>query len=298
MRVSRSSRPTPPTPVLAVLVALAVAAPISRPGVSAQSTAQPAFDVASVKLNKSGPGSPQRIGLMSGDRVSFTNVALFAVIATAYEPISELVGGPSWIGKVGQPNWDVDRFDITAKAAAPATREQLQLMLRALLAERFKLAVHTERREEPIWAIVLARRDGRLGPHLRPAQATCAELRAGWQPKEPGEPDPCGTRTFVNALMTGTMSVRGFRLDQLGNLTLEIGRRPVVDKTGLTGTFDWELTWTPQRLLQATNNGGEPRDSGVSLFTALDEQLGLKFESQKGENAVLVIDHIERPSEN
>jgi uncharacterized protein (TIGR03435 family) len=263
-------------------------------------TPQQAFEVASVKQNKAGPGSPQRIGFVAGDRVSFTNVILLALIQTAYDT-AEIIGGPDWIGKQGQPNWDVDRFDVAAKASAPASRDELKAMLRMLLAERFKLVAHTEARSEPVWALVLARRDGRLGSHLRAARASCAELRAGWQPKTPGEPDPCGTRSFATALMTGHMDVHGLALDQLGILAMDAGRRPVVNKTGLTGFFDWDLTWTPQRFLQ----GGVDRDrfpdinpDGPSVFTALEEQLGLKLESQKGESTVLVIDHVERPSEN
>jgi uncharacterized protein (TIGR03435 family) len=267
------------------------------PLLPAQSAPPAKFEVASIKLNKSGPGSLQRAGFSPGDRVSFINVPLFVLIQSAYGTVD--VTGPAWIGKPGQPNWDVDRFDVLAKAEDPSTQAQLQAMLRELLADRFKLVAHTETRQEPIWAIVLARRDGKLGPKLRSATVTCAELRALWKPREPGEPDPCGTRSFVNALVTGTMSVRGFTLDQLGILSMELGRRRVVDQTGLSGAFDWDLTWTPQRFVQ----GSFDRDrfpnvdpDGPSLTTALADQLGLKFESQKGDDTVLVIDHVEQPT--
>jgi uncharacterized protein (TIGR03435 family) len=192
-------------------------------------------------------------------------------------------------------------FDIAAKASAPATRDELQAMLRTLLAERFRLTVHTETRSEPIWALVLARRDGKLGPNLHPAANSCVELRAGWQAKAPGEHDPCGTWTFVNALRTGSMSVHGFALDQLSALSTDVGRRPFVNKTGLAGFYDWDLTWTPQVFLQAPFDRSRFPDinpDGPSAFTALEEQLGLKLESQKGDAPVLVIDHIERPTEN
>ena len=97
------------------------------------------------------------------------------------------------------------------------------------------------------------------------------------------------------------MSVHGFTLDQLGILANEIGRRQVVDKTGLSGAFDWDMTWTPQRFLQGPfdrDRVPEINPDGPSVSTALDEQLGLKFDSQKGDTPVLVIDHVERPSEN
>jgi uncharacterized protein (TIGR03435 family) len=226
-------------------------------------------------------------------------VPLTALIQSAYGAAE--MEGPAWIGKAGQPNWDVDRFDVLAKAEAPSTRPQLQAMLRELLADRFKLTAHTETRTEPMWAIVLTHRDGKLGPKLRPATTTCADLRAAWKPKEPGEPDPCGTRTFVNALTTGTMSVRGYALDQLGILSLELGRRRVVNQTGLSGAFDWDLTWTPQRFLQGPfDHDRFPNidPNGPSLSTALAEQLGLKFESQKGDDTILVIDHVEHPTED
>jgi uncharacterized protein (TIGR03435 family) len=112
---------------------------------------------------------------------------------------------------------------------------------------------------------------------------------------------PCGLRTFANALMTGRMSVRGFGLDQiLGLLSRDAGRK-VVDKTGLTGTFDFDLTWTPQVFLQ----GSFDRErfpsidaDGPSIFTAVQEQLGLKLESIKGSVEFLVIDHVEPPTPN
>ena len=268
----------------------------------AASAQMPSFEVASIKRNTAGRGSPQRVGLNPGDRLTLTNLPAVMLIQIAYPSASEVVGGPTWIGKRGQPNFDVDRFDVVAKASAPTTRDELLQMLRALLAERFKLAVHTETRSEPVWAIVLARRDGRLGPNLHPARAACAELRAGWQPKTPGEPDPCGTRTFVNALVTGNMNVHGFTLDLLQMLALEMGRRPVVDRTGLTGMFDWELTWLPVRFLQDPSLLARAPDginaNAPALATALEEQLGLKFESQQGEASVLVIDHVEHPTEN
>jgi uncharacterized protein (TIGR03435 family) len=264
--------------------------------VSAQTPVGPTFEVASVKPNTSGPRALQRAGFQPGERVTLTNVTLRIMIQMAYPAVSDIVGGPNWIGRAG-PSDDADRFDVHAKAEAPASREQLQAMLRALLADRFKLAAHTEARTEPIWALVVARRDGKLGPHLRRATTDCAALR---QAAQPSEKDPCGTLSMAMALVTGTMKVRGLPLDQLGRLSRDAGRR-VVDKTGLSGPFDWDLTWTPQVFLQ----GSFDRErfptidpEGPSIFTALPEQLGLKLESQKGEGTVLVMDHVEHPTEN
>jgi uncharacterized protein (TIGR03435 family) len=275
------------------MLACAAAIP-SRPAAQ-----QIAFEAASVKLNRSGPGSLQRVGLAPGDRVTLINVPLRTLILVAYPDLLEIIGGPAWIGRPG-PNFDVDRFDVIAKADTPATSNELKTMLRTLLADRFKLAVNTETRTEPIWALTLARRDGKLGPNLRPAAASCAALREASAPVEKGN-DPCGTRSFATALMTGRMSVRGFTIDQLAMVANDLDRRRVVDKTKLSGVFDWDLTWTPQRFLQASFDRErfptiDP--DGPSIFTALEEQLGLKLESQKGETTVLVIDHVEHPTED
>jgi uncharacterized protein (TIGR03435 family) len=170
-------------------------------------------------------------------------------------------------------------------------------MLRALLADRFKLVVHTETKSESIWALVLARRDGKLGPNLRPASVDCAALRANAQP---GERSPCGDLGSM-AGVTGKMSARGMGLDVLVRaLSREAGRQ-VVDRTELSGNFDWDLAFTPQPFLERSFDRDRfpPIDpSGPSVFTAVQEQLGLKLESRKGEGSVLVIDHVEHPTEN
>jgi uncharacterized protein (TIGR03435 family) len=224
-------------------------------GQASQIQPGPAFEVASVKPNRSGPDSVQRAGLQPGDRVTMTNVTLRTLIQIAYPGLSEIVGGPSWVGS-GPTG---DRFDVNAKAEAPASREQLQLMLRTLLADRFKLAIHTESRDEPVFALVFARSDRRLGRNLRPAATDCVALRAA--AASSGDRDPCGLRTFVNALVTGRMSVRGLGLDQiLGLLSRDAGRK-VVDKTGLSGAFDCELTWTPQVFLQRASIASASRRS-------------------------------------
>jgi uncharacterized protein (TIGR03435 family) len=262
---------------------------------SAPQASGPAFDVASVKANKSGPGSVQRVAMGPGDRVTLTNVTLRTLMQVAYPRMSEIVGGPSWIGS--GPSGD--RFDVNAKAESSVSRDQLQLMLRTLLADRFKLTLHFDTRDEAIYALVFARSDRRLGPTLRPAATDCAAIRAG--AAQSGDRDPCGIRTFANALVTGRMSVRGLGLDQLvGLLSRDVGRT-VVDNTGLAGSFDCDLTWTPQTFLQASfdrERFPSIDPNGPSIFTAVQEQLGLKLESRNGPVQVLVIDHVEKPSED
>jgi uncharacterized protein (TIGR03435 family) len=264
-------------------------------GILAAQTAPPtaAFEVASIKPNKSGPGSIQRAGLQPGDRVTMTNVTLRILIQIAYPGPSEIVGGPSWIGS--GPSGD--RFDVNAKAELASSREQLQLMLRTLLADRFKLVVHTETRVEPVYALVLVKRDGSLGPNLHRAAADCAALRAAAAAAGPLRgAGPCGLGG-----LPGNMHIRGIGIDQLaGMLQRDAGRR-VVNKTGLTGNFDWDLTWTPDAFRQAPFDRErfptiDP--DGPSIFTALQEQLGLKLEPENGQGDVLVIDRAEHPTED
>lgn len=256
---------------------------------AAQTPRNPAFDVASVKPNTS--GAAQQGVRSQGDQFTATNVPLRLLIQMAYNiGTDRLIGGPSWMNN--------DRFDIVAKAAAPfSPPNEWQLMLRTLLTDRFKLMIHTETRDTPTYALVMARSDGKLGPKLHPATADCATLRAA---APPGEKDPCGLLTVATALVTGRMSVRGLDFSSLAVLARDAGRR-VVNKTGLTGAFDWDLTWTPQSFLQGPFNRERfpSIDSdGPSIFTAVQEQLGLKLESQKGEGEVLVIDRVEHPTED
>lgn len=251
----------------------------------------PAFEVASVKPNNAGRMGYQRFILQAGDRLTSENFLLLNFITEAYlNKHAELIDPPNWITE--------ERYDINAKAEKPVSRDEMRLMLRSLLADRFKLAVHTENREGEIFALVIARKDGKLGPHLRPAAKTCAELRAE---TESPDADPCGVGSIANVLFRGTMRARGFRLsDVMGRMQREAGRR-IVDKTGLTGAFDWELTFTPAVFTNPNfppeRLGGVDPD-GPSIFTALQEQWGLKLEPQKDVGKVLIIDHVERPKPN
>jgi len=288
----------------AVLVGAFVIAqtPPPSPQSQAPSADTPAFEVASVKPNKSGDGRVM-IGMQPGGRFTATNVPLRMLIRNAYQlQDAQLVGGPDWIAS--------DRFDIMAKAEGdppptpPGTAGPIQLMLRTLLADRFKLVVHNETRELPIYALVLARSDGRLGPQLRPAAVDCAAMaaargRGGPPPAlpQPGERPTCGMR-----IGPGQMAGGGFPLSQFATTLSQFVQRGVVDRTGLTGNFDLDLTWTPD----FQGRGGPPPPgapdlppidpNGPSIFTAVQEQLGLKLDSQKGPVDVLVIDRVEQPT--
>jgi uncharacterized protein (TIGR03435 family) len=263
------------------------------------------FEVASVKRND-GSQPMVRIGLQPGGRFTTVNVPLRMLITFAYRLQNyQLVGGPDWI--------DSERFDITAKAehdVPPAPMGQtgpMQIMVRNLLADRFKLVAHEEEREMPIYALVHARDDKRPGPSLKPSTVDCLALmkagRGGPPPAAGGAAAPiCGVRTGRGRIQAGS-----FPIGQLPSILAPLVQRFVVDRTGLTGNFEFELTYTPDQAgagaasAAGTPFGADtpaPDPGGASIFTALQEQLGLKLESERGPVKVLVIDSVERPTED
>ena len=266
----------------------------------AQSTPAPAFDTVSIKRNTSG-GAGMRMGFAPGS-VSALNVPAWQLIREAYglqEP--QLTGGPDW---VPTDRFDVEaRFDPTPLPGFDRTT-RLQAMLQQMLGERFKLQTHTESREMPIFALVLDRDDRRLGPQLKPSAVDCAALQAaigrGGPPPAPstdGRPQCSGRGGF------GRMTAGGLTMTQFARQLSQLAGRIVTDRTGLEGGFDFDLTWmpTPDQIPR-----GAPPDfprppvdpNAPSLFTALQEQLGLKLEAARDAVRVLVIDRIEPPTEN
>jgi uncharacterized protein (TIGR03435 family) len=216
------------------------------------------------------------------------NVPLRAIVQFAYG-----INTPSRI--VGHPDWtNVERFDIQAKAArADATVEQLRPMLQALLADRFKMAARLEKRELQSYALVKARPDGPLGPRLKPSTAKCTGggvLTPA--PAGAANPDavPCGVRPGG----AGRVLLVGVPMAQLAPLISLVVQRPVVDRTGIIGNFDIEMTFAPGQA--PGSDLGNP--DAPSIFTALEEQLGLKLDAQREMVEVLVIEGIDRPSEN
>jgi uncharacterized protein (TIGR03435 family) len=274
---------------LAWLLALQVAA-----------TGPPTFEVASIK--PSPPPEPNRFGfpvaatirIVPGGRFSATQATLRDLIRRAYDvQDNRVTGGPGWIGS--------DRFDITAAAEAgsPDTAERMQGMLKSMLIERFKLRVHTETRQLPLYYLVPARGDGKLGPRLRKSAVDCAALRAkrgpgGTAPADGSEP-ACQT-SFKVGDGSMTIAFQGESASELARRVIPERDRPVIDKTDLPGTFDGELTFAPEPL------PGFPRlpgsENGVSVYTALQEQLGLKLEPDRGPVEIIVIDGAEKPAEN
>jgi uncharacterized protein (TIGR03435 family) len=268
---------------------LAIAYALSFTGaLTGAQTPATTFEVASVKPNRS--GSTQVTTNFGTTAVTLINLQLRPIIQLAWgiNTPSRLAGVPDWA--------NVERFDVIGKADSIPSREAMRPMLQALLAERFKLATHMEKREVPLYALVRSRRDGTLGPGLHVSTVTCAGR--GAPPPADGAPPPvpCGPRPGG----PGRLMIVGMPMAQLAPMLSIVVGRTVVEKTGLTERYDIELTFTPDRTLPGPD-GTPPRaatDDGPSIFTALQEQLGLKLEPSKETVDVLVIDHVERPTEN
>jgi uncharacterized protein (TIGR03435 family) len=282
---------------IVLFVMTAVSASWPSP-LNARAQAEAKFEVASVKQNNS--GDPRTGGRLAGASFSMINEPLWRLIGEAYGdpqalPRDRIIGGPSWI--------DTDRFDIDAVSSAPLDRSRADLMLRHLLAERFKLAAHAETREMPVFALRFARRDGALGPQLRRADVDCKALGATGTLVPPS---PNG-RACVMQFGFGRSAANGLTIHELATVALSraVGR-PVIDQTGLSGPFEWSLAWTPDNLPSrapgtppdqpVTVNGIAIDPNGPSLLTAIEEQLGLKLESARGAVDVVVIDHAEKPT--
>lgn len=247
-----------------------------------------AFEVASVKSNKS--GTMQANISMPPNGVNFVNLPLRGIIQLAYG-----INQPSKLA--GVPDWAVtERYDITARAAGPITQEERRLMLQALLADRLKLVARVEKREVSVLALMLARNDGKLGKNLVESKGCVAPGSAAAKEALPGaQISICGPRSggYGRIILIGTP------IPQFTSLLALALNSTVVDKTGLTGSYDIDLTYTPEQPIPAGVNISPADPNGPSIYTALREQLGLKLESQKVQEEVLVIDRVERqPSEN
>jgi uncharacterized protein (TIGR03435 family) len=225
-----------------------------------------------------------------------TNMPIRSIIGNAYPSQSgEYVGLPDWVAS--------ERYDISVKPPAGTTPEQMREMWRALFTERMKVVAHDVTAERSIYNLVLARSDGRLGPKLTRSPRDCDAERAA---ARQGTSPPSRPATDADVLDTCSMRVGGGRLIS-GGITTErladqlsgMAGRVVRDRTGLTGFYVVDFTYAVpgQTGGPAPSVAGDPNEP-VSVFTALQEQLGLKLESDKMPIQHVVIDHMERPSEN
>jgi uncharacterized protein (TIGR03435 family) len=271
---------------------------------SARGATSPSFEVASVKINRS--GLPQAFDkIQPGGRYTATNLALLPLIRLAYarSPRSrdlapfEVTGGPNWIGS--------DRFDVNATAGRDVSLMEMRLMLQTLLEERFQLRTHYDKRQLPVYRMVLAER-GRLGPQLRRAEGDCASAPVNsFRGVTPGESYPCGYFGPSPAIILGSdrayQAIRGMTMEDLALcLYPHLGRR-IIDGTGLSGYFDADFEFTAEIAMPPPPPGqANPYDGRIlpSIFSVLPQQLGLKLESQRGAVDILVIDRAEHPAEN
>ena len=279
------------------------------------------FDVASVKENERGASNGPRemptsnVPLAPGDTYAPTGGLLQAAhwplivyISFAYKlQADQLQAVASEL-----PKWATEyTFDIEARAQGNPTKDQMRLMMQALLADRFKLALHREMREGPVFALALDKA-GKFGPQLRqhvddppcPAATAASALPIATGTIAGGYPTECGSVVFIPA--TGKPGVFGFggRNVSMGLIASSIGGagkligdlgRPVIDGTGTTGTFDFRIDFAPQLPF-----GPKPdaEQAGPTFLEALKDELGLKLEPESGRVEEIVIDHVERPTPN
>lgn len=256
----------------------------------------PRFEVASVKPHLS-HADPSKISSTMPGRFMATNTPLWFLMLYAYEiPEYQLVGTPEWAYE--------SAFDIvgTYSPGRQPTEHEARLMLQNLLAERFSLKLHHEQRELPTYALMLARKDGRLGPRLQRSDVDCVKWNEEKRPNTdaggPSPVSPSGKRPACMMIATRTYLTGGARtMEEIAKTLHAMVARPVADKTGLTGVFDVDLRWARYDLSAAPAPSDSPNDT-PSIFAALQEQLGLKLVPQRDNFDVLVLDGVARPATN
>jgi len=247
----------------------------------------PVFEVASVKPSSStAQGSSVR--LTPGGRLVAQNATLQLLVTTAYQIRDfQLIGGPSWVRS--------ERFDIEAKPSGNPNADQVSEMLQVLLADRFHLAAHRETKELPVYRLLQAKGEPKLSPSR---EGSCTPMVPPPLHPDPATLRPCGGFNLArNFLMGGGASV-----EKLAASLSRVLGQTVLDRTGIEGSYDITLRWTPDDTQAFLSPANPPEtkfdDSGPSLFTAIQEQLGLRLEAGRGPVEVLVIDRAEHPSAN
>jgi uncharacterized protein (TIGR03435 family) len=265
--------------------------PLAGPAIDPESR----FEVVSIK--RADPSAQLRLGMTPG-RIDMVGVTVRVVAATVL-PLQRVFGWPDGI--------DDERYTISAKMPGGAPQAAQQVAIRNLLKDRFKLLTHTETRELPIYNLVLARSDGRLGPRLEESSAECQAVAKEWVQAARGggpaqAPPPAVERCISSMPGIGTFSGKGWAMGSFVNLLPQNVGRQVIDRTGLTGLYDFTLTWMPEPAIGTSLLGlpqipQTPADPDApNIFTALQEQLGLKLEPGRGPVEVIVVDRLEKPT--
>jgi uncharacterized protein (TIGR03435 family) len=258
------------------------------------------FDVASIKVHPPDPGGnfSSSMRTLPNGQVVMTNMTIRTIIGRAYPSrgSNQVIGLPDWAGD--------QHYDVVVKANRAVSREEQEQMWRTLLADRMKLQAHYESREEASFDLVFARADKRLGPKMKPSTCTPSPPpAAGSAPLPPPTTGPpTGAEVMARCagfLWTGNnIFAPRSTIGQIASFLRSGAGRIVVDKTGLEGFYDVEFSYsTPQLATSDTATAANPTDA-AEFFTAVQEQLGFKLEPSKTQVEVLVIDHLERPTEN
>jgi uncharacterized protein (TIGR03435 family) len=287
---------------------IAIGILLMQASLSRAQTPPPHFEVASVKLNSDcGNFRGGRVPFSPG-RITMECTTLQNLIQSAYvffangvslnQEMVQISGGPGWV--------ESDRYDVAAKAEGAAQVEQMMgPMMRALLEDRFKLKIHRETKETPIYALTVAKSGLKLHP-VKEGGCIPIDLNHLPQPPEPGQPRPnyCGNISMRMSPQGITMDARGLSMKEFAQRLSSILDRKVVDKSGIAGQFDFHLEFAPDETTRGFGGRGGAGEAasatpeGPSVFSALQEQFGLKLMPDKGPVDSLVIDHVEKPSEN
>lgn len=263
-------------------------------GVQAQSA--PAFEVATIK--PSTPNNPGHSMMMSEDKFETESQTVLRMIVFAYGlnmgSNEQVSGGPGWVGSMPfdvVAKEDLETVARLKKLSPDEQADQVRLMVRELLADRFKLKIHHELKELPVYTLTVTKSGVKMTP-MTPDVSDPNAAGSGKKPRGSGiQMNGKGHLQGMNATAAVLATVLGHQS--------EIGGRMVLDKTGLTGNYDFKLIWTPDAGMSGAGEGGPASEgSGVSLFTAVQEQLGLKLEATKGSVDTIVIDSVAMPSEN
>ena len=258
--------------MMRIFVWICVVALLSGP-VFGQSAASPSFDVADVHVSAKSNNPNMRGGALRGDRYELRNATMVDLIRTAYSvDADKVLGGPNWL--------ELDRFDVIAKAPASTSAATVKQMLQSLLADRFKLVVHQDTRALAAYSLTVGSGKAKL------------KETAGGNTGCQGQPqnEPGGAPLQIVACRNMTMAALAEQLPRMAGAYIQ---NPVVDNTGLKESWDFDIKWTPRAALALA--GGD----GITIFDALDKQLGLKLELQKIPASTFIVDSVNRnPSDN
>jgi uncharacterized protein (TIGR03435 family) len=265
------------------VVLLVIPAIAQQPAATTAQPALPVYDAVSIHPHNA---SDTNVSFsFHPDSLSATNITLKELLNYSYQIREDLISSlPSWA--------DSARFDISARVSSPdhsvldkLTRDQMKAMLRPVLIDRFQLKVHTEIRTLPVYDLVLTKD----GPKLQKSPPP---------PDDPDHPTPPGRHRKTSwQFNNGDLTVTAITMSDFAVTLADQINRTVIDKTGLTDAYDLKLKWTPDEDAdKAADNGAADRPPDI--FTALQEQLGLKLEATKGPVTTLVVDHAEKPSPN